>query len=299
MPNKTKFSLIIANTMLETPKVCLVIVTWNRLEILKDPLQKIHDQMVAPKRIIIVDNGSTDGTIAFLEKLSSSSEQITALFIPDNPGFGAGLAAGMEKGLEMDTFDYYWLMDDDSKPNANTLASLIETIDQYQFDMLGLKGYEMVWGQPKLVREKNVVKAVDYVLVDGALIKGEVVQELGVIGKHFFMMCEDYDYCLRLGNAGKKIGVFNAAYERLHLGSERFSKGTRWRGYYHAKNHLLILKEYPSLQRIVGYILRQSKYLIAALWYAPDRWQRVRLRLKGIWDGLLGRKGKTLDPAKL
>jgi GT2 family glycosyltransferase len=176
---------------------------------------------------------------------------------------------------------------------------LIKVIEEHDMDMLGLKGYDMVWGQPKLEKEPEIIRQVDYVLVDGAIVKGAVVKELGVIGKHFFMMCEDYDYCLRLTKAGKKIGVYNAQYERLHMGSEKFSKGTLWRGYYHAKNHLLILKEYPSFERLIGYILRQTKYLIAALIYAPDRWRRISFRLQGIWDGLLGRKGKTIDPINL
>lgn len=280
-------------------KVCLVMVTWNRLEILQDTLEKVRNQRVPPHTIVVVDNGSNDGTIPYLKEMAKEHDNILPVFIPDNPGFGAGLAAGMEKGMELDRYDFFWLMDDDSKPQPDTLEKLLAVIEANNFDMLGLKGYNMVWGQPRLVKEPNVIRQVDYVLVDGALVKGEVVSELGVIGKHFFMMCEDYDYCLRLAQAGKRIGVYNAQYERLHMGSERFSKGTLWRGYYHAKNHLLILKEYPSFPRLIGYILRQSKYLIAAMAYAPDRWRRVSFRLRGIWDGLLGRKGKTLDPLQL
>jgi GT2 family glycosyltransferase len=52
------------------------------------------------------------------------------------------------------------------------------------------------------------------------------------------MMCEDYEYCLRIKKAGFKIGVMkNNHVNRLHLGSQRFSKATLWRGYYHSRNH--------------------------------------------------------------
>lgn len=280
-------------------KICLVIVTWNRLEILRDTLTRIEKQTLLPYTIIVVDNGSTDGTIDFLKTLSASSEKIQSIFLPDNPGFGAGLAAGMKKGLQIDSFDYFWLMDDDSKPESNTLEILVSNIENSPFDLLGLKGYLMKWGQPKLVRTPNILAEVDYVLVDGAIVKVDAVNEVGVIGDYFFMMCEDYEYCLRLKKHGKKIGLLNANYERLHLGSERFSKGTLWRGYYHAKNHLIILKDYPSFMRLLGYTMRQFKYLMAALLFAPDKLSRIRFRLLGIWHGLANKRGKTLDPKNL
>ena len=81
-------------------------------------------------------------------------------------------------------------------------------------------------------------------------------------------------------------------------GGERFSKSTSWRGYYHARNHLLILKDYFSWLRLASYVIVQSKYLIAAL-QAPDRWQRIGFRLTGIWHGFKSIKGKTLDPITL
>ena len=72
-----------------------------------------------------------------------------------------------------------------------------------------------------------------------------------------------------------------------------------WRGYYTARNHLLILREYFSVIELLSYTHKQLKYLIAAALYAPDRKKRLKFRLLGIWHGILGVKGKTLDPATL
>jgi len=72
-----------------------------------------------------------------------------------------------------------------------------------------------------------------------------------------------------------------------------------WRGYYSARNHLLILKQYFSFPNLLSYIIFQSKYLIVAAVLAPDRFKRVKFRLLGIWHGIRGMGGRTLDPGTL
>jgi hypothetical protein len=62
---------------------------------------------------------------------------------------------------------------------------------------------------------------------------------------------------------------------------------------------VFILKEYFSLLDLFSYIGLQIKLLAAAALLAPDRFKRVRLRLLGIWHGIRGVYGKTLDPATL
>jgi rhamnopyranosyl-N-acetylglucosaminyl-diphospho-decaprenol beta-1,3/1,4-galactofuranosyltransferase len=62
---------------------------------------------------------------------------------------------------------------------------------------------------------------------------------------------------------------------------------------------MLILKQYFSLKRLLEYTFLQSKLLIGAAVFAPDRFQRVKLRMTGIWHGIRGVEGKTLDPKSL
>ena len=50
---------------------------------------------------------------------------------------------------------------------------------------------------------------------------------------------------------------------------------------------------------MIGYCITQAKFIIAAAVLAPDRFRRVKFRMLGIWHGLRGVDGKTLDPATL
>ena len=113
------------------------------------------------------------------------------------------------------------------------------------------------------------------------------------------MMCEDYEYCLRLRKNGFRIGLINNHHvQRLNLGSQKFSRTTLWRGYYHSRNHLLILKDYFTFKRLFHYLIIQIKYLLAGL-LASDRILRLKFRLTGMLHGMRAIKGKTLDPTTL
>ena len=150
----------------------------------------------------------------------------------------------------------------------------------------------------RLLSKSPNIYAVDHVLVDGALVDASVVRQVGTPREDFFMMCEDLEYSKRIKGAGFSISVLEDLdlLERIHLGGgNKFSTRTLWRGYYHSRNHLFILKKYFSIKAMLMYIIRQSKFLITSL-SAPDRFRRIRLRMLGIYHGLTGKTGKRIDP---
>jgi GT2 family glycosyltransferase len=280
--------------------VCAVMVTYNRLETLKTALSHILEQMVKPAAIIIVDNNSTDGTQEYLR--SVADETVKPVFLQENEGPAGGIHAGMKYGLQLQKpFDYFWILDDDTFYASNALSDLIDTVEGSGFDMLGLQGANFKLGKKIPVDPIKKLQPADYVMIDGAIIKTEAIKKVGPVSELFFMMCEDEEYCMRLKKHGYKIGVLkNGADERLYLGGGgRFTRSTLWRGYYSARNHLLILKQYFSLPSLLSYIIFQSKYLIVAAVLAPDRFKRVKFRLLGIWHGIRGMGGRTLDPGTL
>jgi GT2 family glycosyltransferase len=249
--------------------------------------------------IVIVDNDSSDDTIQVLLERKDKDPRISIVKSTENSGFGAGLALGMNWALANLNPDYMWLMDDDSYPVADALELLLKNTLEYQYDVLGLSGYILTMGSKKKVVPQSNSADVDFILIDNALVSIETIRKVGVPSGEFFMMCEDYDYCLRVKAAGFKLGVIkNNHVTRLNLGSQKFSKATLWRGYYHSRNHLIILKRHFTFVRFVNYIIVQLKYLVASI-QAPDRGTRIRFRLIGVFHGLKSVTGKTLDPITL
>lgn len=98
--------------------VCLVVVTYNRLYELKRLLNYVNKQSKKVDEIIIVNNGSTDGTGEWLK----SQNHIHHIF-QENKGSAGGFYTGMVKALELE-FDYIWTMDDDGFPEENNLNEL-------------------------------------------------------------------------------------------------------------------------------------------------------------------------------
>ena len=279
--------------------VAAIMVTYNRQDIVLEALDCLQAQTHQVAHIVIVDNNSSDDTIEVLLERKDRDPRISIVRSFENSGFGAGLALGMNWALENLSPDYMWLMDDDSYPVSDALELLLKNTIQYHYDVLGLSGYILTMGSKKKVIPQSNSADVDFILIDNALVSIETIRKIGVPSGEFFMMCEDYDYCLRIKAAGFKLGVIkNNHVTRLNLGSQKFSKATLWRGYYHSRNHLIILKRHFTFVRFVNYIIVQLKYLVASI-QAPDRWTRIKFRLIGVYHGLKSITGKTLDPITL
>jgi rhamnopyranosyl-N-acetylglucosaminyl-diphospho-decaprenol beta-1,3/1,4-galactofuranosyltransferase len=280
-------------------RICVVMVTYNRVEVLKTAVAHVLEQTVRPETIIIVDNNSSDGTKRYMDSLREEKD-VFCIYLPSNIGYAGGIAQGMSYALSTDDYDYFWIMDDDTYYEKNALEELLLHMEGSPYDILGLNGSVIRWGIKRPPASADKLQEVDYVLIDGALLKATVVRKIGVPNEKFFMMCEDHEYCKRIKKYGYKVGLLNIGATRLHLGGDgSFTKATLWRGYYQSRNHILIIKEYFSFTDLTGYLIRQAKFIIAAALFAPDRGQRIRLRLVGMWHGLQGVDGKTLDPVTL
>jgi len=275
-------------------------ITYNRLESLKTALAYFLNQSIQPAALIIVDNNSSDGTREYLASLHNN-KSIHCLYLSSNVGAGAGYSHAMAYALEHMYLDYFWMIEDDTYYEKEALSDLLCHIESSSFDMISLKGFKNSFGSTTNIIGNNQLQPVQSVLLDGSLIKADIIRKIGPPKKEYFMMCDDYEFCLRMKKNGYKIALINIeSANYLHLGGEgKFTPSTLWRGYYTSRNHLLILREYFSILNLLSYLFKQLKYLVAAAVYAPDRWKRIKFRLFGIWHGILGKQGKTLDPATL
>ena len=139
---------------------------------------------------------------------------------------------------------------------------------------------------------------VNFTVFSGLLIKSQVFKAIGVPVGDFFMMCDDLEFCMRAVKNGFKIGIIDLdMHEALHLGSVSSSTSTIWRSYYQSRNRILILKRQMSLYNFLDCIIWETKFLYSSL-INNSPLKRIRYRLLGIFDGIIGRKGFTVDPKK-
>lgn len=108
--------------MNKSDTICTVVVTYNRLALLKECIQGILNQSFPIDKIIIVNNGSTDGTGDYLQTLDLTQFEIIT---QENLGGAGGFHTGIKRAYESG-YDWIWVMDDDVEPFTDCLENLLQ-----------------------------------------------------------------------------------------------------------------------------------------------------------------------------
>ena len=103
------------------PKVFIIILTWNRLSDTLECLESVKKIVYPNYEIIVVDNGSTDGSA---EAIARRYPEITLVKNESNLGYAAGNNRGMETALHMGC-DYVFLLNNDTTIDAVCLDELV------------------------------------------------------------------------------------------------------------------------------------------------------------------------------
>ena len=106
-----------------TDSVAVVVVTYNRRELLRRVMHALFDSVPSPDRLIVVDNASTDGSAA-MARAVDGPVPVEVVALPANTGGAGGFHAGIAAALDAGA-DWVWLMDDDGRPDAACLARLL------------------------------------------------------------------------------------------------------------------------------------------------------------------------------
>ena len=76
------------------PRFSVVVLNWNTLELLKRNLAALKAQSYSSLEVIVVDNGSTDGSVEYLNSEEFKSFGYESVTLPMNTGFAAGMNEG-------------------------------------------------------------------------------------------------------------------------------------------------------------------------------------------------------------
>ena len=288
-------------TDLKKPVYTLILVTYNRGNILKDILNSILSFEWSYLSFIIVDNCSNDSTPEILNSFSKKMP-ITIITSNENIGHGAGLALAFKFITNsVNIPEFLIFLEDDSIPSKNLADSLLLKIHESEFSLLSSLGSISKLGKRTIVNSlPGQIIEVDFAVFDGAIMRTEVIKQVGFPESDWFMMVDDYEYCYRLKRKGFKIGViYNDFHQILHLGAGTgFSKSSLWRGYYQERNYVFFVKKHFSWFNFFDFSVFFLKRIVGSF-SAPDRFERLKLKFIGLWHGIVNKKGKTLDPTTL
>lgn len=188
---------------MNTFKITAVVVTFNRLNCLKKVVESLKDQTYPLLQIVIVNNGSTDGTQEWLDIQSNLH-----IIHQKNTGGAGGFYRGIQEALNFDN-DWIWCMDDDVYPRTDCLEKLLtfskmekvgilcpqriqnDKIFISEFKSLNLSNPFRKLHQQALslddLRSGNPVE-IEGMVFEGPLLKREVVNKIGLPTKELFIL---------------------------------------------------------------------------------------------------------------
>jgi GT2 family glycosyltransferase len=108
------------------PLIAVVVVNWNGRHLLDSCLTSVLEQQPAPDRVIVVDNGSTDGSLAHLR---TRWPQVVALEAGANLGFSEGNNLGIRDALVAGA-DYVLLLNNDAELLPGALGELLAALEE-------------------------------------------------------------------------------------------------------------------------------------------------------------------------
>lgn len=292
----------------------ILIVSFNRKELLLQCLQALSVQTQQPSKILIVDNASTDGTIETLQQngwLEQSKIQLIAL--KENTGGAGGFSAGMQCAFEHGA-DYVWMMDDDAIPHPTALEELMRyATPEHIYGSLAVNGEDTAWATTLLANNKTVhlkshvseLAEVQSLPFLGFLTSKEIYQNIGLPDASYFIAADDVEYCMRAQHAGHKIFICGQS-QIEHPKSDRYEFNflgkkitclnlVAWKRYYDTRNRLLIAKKYYGFKYYTQTIPASFVRLFAALLNEKKRLKQVKAFFAGFYDGVFHNTGRRHD----
>jgi hypothetical protein len=213
-------------------RVSVIIVNFNTKDILLDCIRNLQKSNYNDLEIIVIDNGSEDGSYEAVTKLFPDVKAIKSENI--------GLAAGSNLGYKNSTGDYLLYLGSDAFPDSDAISGLVNYFELNQgigaatcqlvmrdktIDMDAHRGFPTPWAalthfsklnklfpKSKIFNQyfmgwKNlsVPHEIDLCISHFMMIPRKVLEEVNLWDEDFFVYGEDVDMCYRIKLAGYKI----------------------------------------------------------------------------------------------
>ena len=269
-----------------TSQTAVVILNWNGLSYLQEFLPSVvaHSEGC---QIIVADNASSDGSVAFLRE---HFPQVRVILLPENYGF----CEGYNKALLQVSATYYVLLNSDVSVPPGWLHHVLTLMDAdasiavcqpkinawqhpncFEYagaggGMLDTLGYPFCRGRlfDTLEEDKgqyNDVQEIFWATGACMFVRADVFNALGGLEPAFFAHMEEIDFCWRAKSAGYKV-MYNGFSHVYHVGGGTLHKSNPRKTFLNFRNGLALLyKNIPTKELIPTMTLRIVLDWIAAL----------------------------------
>jgi GT2 family glycosyltransferase len=243
------------------PEVCIIVLNWNGRADTLACLASLERLTYPAYEVVVVDNGSTDGSAAAIR---TAYPQVTLIETGENLGYVGGNNVGLEHAKKMGA-DYALLLNNDTAVASDFLSLLVEAAESdsaigivgptiYYFDRPNIvwsaggaidwsRGCTRMIGLDEVDQGQfgQVPRRVDFVTGCALLIKMGLVEQVGLLDPRFFAYYEETEWCVRAARAGSKTAHVPQA-KVWHKISPVAREASPQVHYYMTRNRLLLLK---------------------------------------------------------
>jgi GT2 family glycosyltransferase len=200
-----------------SPRVTVVIPNWNGERFLEICLGSLRTQTFRDFKPLLVDNGSSDGSVAFVEE---NFPEVRVVRLPENLGFSAAVNAGIKASKA----DLVALLNNDTEVDPGWLEALVRAADDhpeagfFASKLVDFNDRRLLDGAGDAVRRSGLPYRLGHGEIDrgqfereafvfsacaaAALYRRSVFEEIGLFDEDFFSNCEDGDLSFRAQLAG-------------------------------------------------------------------------------------------------
>lgn len=244
------------------PSVAIVILNWNGKHHLQLFLPSVLGTTLPNTRVIVADNASTDGSVAFLQQHFPTVDVIKLIH---NHGF----AKGYNEALQQVEADYYVILNSDVEVTPHWLQPIITLLQKDEsygacqpkikayknkpfFEYAGAGGgwidtfgYPFARGRIFDICEEDrqqyqTTEEIFWATGAAMVIKRSVFEQLRGFDEYFFAHQEEIDLCWRIQLAGFKIFCCPQS-EVFHVGGGTLPRGNTKKTYLNFRNNQIML----------------------------------------------------------
>lgn len=193
-------------------KISIITICFNSAQYLEQTIRSVTDQTYTDREYIVIDGGSTDGTVDIIRKYEDKIDKWISE--PDN-----GIADAMNKGLSFVSGDYViFLHSDDYFIGRNAISSIIPYLSK-QYDIYLFNIYLSNKGKKKLYRPRGFNWWMNFktgVFHQAAVCSKNLFLNIGMFDTTFAIGM-DYDLFLRAFRAGVKAKKIDKSFSVMRL----------------------------------------------------------------------------------
>lgn len=251
-------------------KIDVVVVTYNRLSLLRECVEALLEQAENLSGIYIINNNSSDGTKKYLDEITKNS-MIHVTNLETNVGGAKGFEIGVSSAMK-GSGAYVWMMDDDTIPTPSASEALLtaksKLDNNFGFlcsnvkwkDGSGINIPETINQWTSLADENLIgVKSATFVSL---LINKSVIQKVGLPIAEMKIWGDDTEYTTRISHASRSFFVSNSIVNHkapngyTNNGISKTSDDRVWRIKYSYRNRIYISRKFESKTKTIKLLVK-------------------------------------------